>query len=73
MSPKSIDSLVIFDFSTPGSTSPESLHAESYEILRVKKPRGVVLRGLLFHFTFGLTHFLTRIIAETGVLSEMNK
>lgn len=48
MSPKSIDCLVIFDFSTPGSTSPESLHATRYEILRVKKPRGVVLRDYYF-------------------------
>ena len=49
MPPKS----TIFDFSTPGSTNPESLRAESKEIFRVKKPRGVVLRVLLFHFTFG--------------------
>ena len=52
MSPKSIDSLVIFYFSTPGSTNPESLHAESYEILKVKKPRGGVVLRVLFHFTF---------------------
>ena len=30
---KYYDSLVIFDFSTPGSINPESLRAESYEIL----------------------------------------
>ena len=73
MSPKSIDSLVIFDFSTPGSTSPESLHAESYEILRVKKPRGGSVKGIIISFYVWLNSFLTRIIAETGVLSEMNK
>ena len=30
----------MFDFSTPGSTNPESLRTDSYEINRVKKPRG---------------------------------
>ena len=49
---KYYDSIVILDFSTPGSANPQSLRPESDEIFRVKKLQGVVLRGL-FHFTFG--------------------
>ena len=53
MPPKS----TIFDFSTPGSTNPESLHAESKEIFRVKKPRGGSVEGIIISFYVWLNSF----------------
>lgn len=54
---KYYDSVVIFDVSTPGSTNPESLRAESYEIFRVKKPRGSVKGIIIISFYVWLKSF----------------